>query len=343
MRDRLQPSNGRRELAGRVGGDDAGLLGHLVEQFGTGVEALERDPEQLAVDLPAGDRVGEDVGDLDRGDLVGGAREPGRAAVVVGDRAGDVVGGLGQADQQRARGGVVEPEVPALERGARGAVGRLAGDVLQRLDAERRRHQQLADVVQQAGEVSRVDVGADQVGGGGRVGGDRHRVHVQLAAGEARAAREALEEAVGLGLQRDPHERAAAEQRHRLADRARPDRPGVGRAVGVAQQVGRERLVGFDDLDEVGRGAVGVVGQHPDARHRATEHRQRADAAEGVVDAGVGLVEAGHFSTSSAADPASMSAAQGPFSGALVSISRACATRGWPSTSQATSTWSLRP
>ena len=102
--------------------------------------------------------------------------------MVVRDRAGDVVGGLGQADEQRARGGVVEPEPLALELGTLGALRRDGGDLLQRLDAERGRHQQLADVVQQPGEVRRVGVRAGQLGGGRRVGGDADRVHVELAA-----------------------------------------------------------------------------------------------------------------------------------------------------------------
>ena len=104
--------------------------------------------------------------------------------MVIGDRARDVVGGLGEADEQRARGGVVEPEPLALELGAGGAGRRLGGDVLERLDAERGRHQQLADVVQEPGEVRGVGVGAAQVGGGRRVGGDGHGVDVELAARE---------------------------------------------------------------------------------------------------------------------------------------------------------------
>ena len=163
--------------------------------------------------------------------------------MVVGDRAHDVVGGVREADQQRAGRGVVEPEALALQRRAGRAERRLAGDLLEHLDPERRGHQQLADVVQQPGEVRRVGVRAARLGGGEGVGGDRHRVDVQLAAREMRAAGEALQEAVGLGLQREPDERAAAGQRDRLADRTRADRAGVGGGVRVAQQVGGERLV----------------------------------------------------------------------------------------------------
>ena len=184
--DGLEAPDGLGQVAGGAGGGDAGLLGDLVEQLRPGAEALEGDAQQGPVGLAAGDHVGEHVGHLDAGGLVGRAGEAGRAAVVVGDRAGDVVVGLGQADQQRAGGGVVEAEQLALEFGARRAVGRLGGDVLDRLDAERGRHQELADVVQEAAEVRRVGVGAAQVGGRGGVGGDGDGVHVELAAGEWR-------------------------------------------------------------------------------------------------------------------------------------------------------------
>ena len=195
---------------------------------------------------------------------------------MIGDRLGDGVVGLGQADQQGARRGVVEAEALALERRAGGADRLLGGDLLQRHDAERGRHQQLADVVQQAGEVGGVAVGAAQLGGRVGVGGDRDGVDVQLAAAQVRAAREALEEAVGGGLQRDPDERPATEQRDRLADRARADRAGVGGGVRVAQQVGGERLVGLDHRDEVARrrrsGRRRACGRGPPC------HRARAGA-----------------------------------------------------------------
>jgi hypothetical protein len=115
-----------------------------------------------------------------------------------------------------------------------------------------------------------------------------------------RSAREAFEEAVGGGLERDPHERAAAEQRDGLADRARADRARVGGRVGVAQEVGREGLVGLDHRDEVARAAVRVVGERADARHGPAQHGQRPDPPEGVVHARIGLGETRHSGYSSA-------------------------------------------
>ena len=71
------------------------------------------------------------------------AGQAGRAAVVEGDGGGDGVAGVGQADEPRARGGVVVPGTPALQRGAGGADRLLGGDLLQRLDPERRRQRSL--------------------------------------------------------------------------------------------------------------------------------------------------------------------------------------------------------
>ena len=211
-------------------------------------------PEQRAVDLVARHQVRDGVGDLHARRL-GATGRRARSGRRGGRRSRAVTASSGslRPDQQRAGGGVVEAEPLALERRPGGADGLGGGDVLERLDAERGRHQQLADVVQQAGEVRGVGVRPAQVGGGVGVGGDRDGVDVQLAAREVRAAGEALEEAVGRGLQRDPHERAAAEQRDGLADRARADRARVGRRVRVAQEVGGERLVGLDHRDEVAR------------------------------------------------------------------------------------------
>ena len=187
-----------------------------------------------------------------------------------------------------------------------------------------------------------VGVGAAQLGGRGGVGGDGDGVDVQLAAAEVRAAREALQEAVGLGLERDPDERAAAEQRDRLADRARADRARVGGRVRVAQQVGGERLVGLDHRDEVGRRAVRVVGERADARDRPAQHGQRTDAPEGVVDAGVGLVETGHPRTVIGAAAARMSVRLGAgFRCAGLDV-EGVRDLGLAVQSQATSTWSLR-
>ena len=84
--------------------------------------ARARSPSSVRSSSPPVTRWASTSAICDAGGLVGRAGEPGRAAVVVGDRARDVVVGLGEADQQRAGGGVVEPEELALELGARRAV-----------------------------------------------------------------------------------------------------------------------------------------------------------------------------------------------------------------------------
>ena len=67
--DGLEPADGLGEVARGARGRDARALGDLVEQLGAGAEPLERDPEQRAVDLVAGQQVGDRVGDLHAGGL----------------------------------------------------------------------------------------------------------------------------------------------------------------------------------------------------------------------------------------------------------------------------------
>ena len=118
-----RPRGGRRPRRGRRWRrrGDARPLGDLVEQFGArrrGVSSAM--PSSVAVDLVAGEQVRDRVGDLDAGGLAGrgrrarSGRRGGRRSRCV-----TVVVGLGQADQQRAGGGVVEAEALALQRGAR--------------------------------------------------------------------------------------------------------------------------------------------------------------------------------------------------------------------------------
>ena len=215
-------------------------------------------------------------------DLRRGDRAPVGAAVVEGDHGLDRVLDLRGAGDERAGGGVVDAEPLALGGGARGAGRVLGGDRVERLGAERERHHELADVVQQPAQVGDVDVGAGALGDRLRDARDGGGVQVQVADRAAAVAGRALEEAVGGGLDRELGDRLAAHERDGGADAAGAQRPRAGGRVGVAQQVGGQALVGLQRGDHVADPGVLALGDRLDAADRRAEHGQPAEALDGV-------------------------------------------------------------
>ncbi len=171
----------------------------------------------------------------------------------------------------------------------RAPIGSRRASSLERVLAERDRHHELADVVQQAGEVRDLDRGAGAPRGARRAAGDRDGVHVHLPARDAALPGRALEEAIDLGLEREPRERAPADHRHRLADRLRAHDPRQRGRVGEPQQVRRERLVALDHRDELVGGAVGIVGELTNGPRRSVQDRQPSDRLQGALQSRLDL------------------------------------------------------
>ena len=246
-----------------------GLQGQVVEVLVAQPELLERGAEQRVVGLlarrEADDLVGDDhAGRLGRDDLAAVG-----AAVMEGDDQLDRLLDLRGARHERAGLGVVDAEQLALGGGALGAGLVLGGDRVERLVAEGERHDELADVVQEAAEVGDVGVGAGPLGDRLRRAGHRGGVQVQVADRAAAVAGGALKEAVGGGLEGELRDRLPADEGDRGADAARPERPRAGGRVGVAQQVGGEALVGLERGDHVADSGVFALGDQLHAPHRA--------------------------------------------------------------------------
>ena len=202
----------------------------------------ERGVEHVGVGGKAVEEVDGRVGGLDAGRL-----RAGHAAAVVG------ADGLEHARlEERLAGedlagvGVVDAEALALELGARGADGVLAGDGVELLLAEGQGHDELAEVVQQAAEVGGLDVGAGALGQGAGDGGHLAGVHVQQPARRAAGAGRELEEAADGGLEGETPDADAADEGDGLAHGLRADGARARGGVGEAQDVGGEPGVGLD-------------------------------------------------------------------------------------------------
>ena len=189
--------------------------------------------------------------------------------------------------------GVVDAERRALAQGAGGAARDVAGELVGRLLAEGQRDDELAEVVQEPGEVA---VGAGVAAGrgdGGAGPGDGQRVQVHLAAHDRAVAGHRLQEPVGAGLQRELADAQPADHDDRLAHALRLQRPRGGGGVHVAEQVRREGAVRLDGRDDVAGRRLGIVRQRDDARDRPREHRQRAEAGHRGIDAGAREISRG--------------------------------------------------
>lgn len=88
--------------------------------------------------------------------------------------------GLRRAGDERARLGVIDAQLAALGRGARGARGVLGGDRVEPVAAEGERQHELADVMQQAAEMRDVRGCAGPLGDRLRGPGDRGGVQMQV-------------------------------------------------------------------------------------------------------------------------------------------------------------------
>ena len=166
---------------------------------------------------------------------------------------------------------------------APGADRVLAGDRVELGLAEGQGHHELAEVVQQAGQVRSLAVGAGALGQGARDGGHLTGVHVQQPARGAAGARGQLEEAADGGLEREAPDAHAADEVDGLADGLGADGARARGGVGEAQDVGGESGIGLERGDELAGVGLGVAGELADASQRAIEHRQLADALDGVL------------------------------------------------------------
>ena len=109
-------------------------------------------------------------------------------------------------------------------------------------------------------------------------------VHVQEPARRAAGARSELEEAAHGGLEGEAPDADAADERDGLADGLGADRTRAGGGVGEAQDVGGEPGIGLERGDQLVGVGLGVGGELADAPQGAVEHRQLADAADGVLE-----------------------------------------------------------
>jgi hypothetical protein len=122
------------------------------------------------------------VGQLDARDLRVRGADAGRTAVVPRDDRGDLARQSPTLGQQRPALGVVDAEALALGEDALGAGRELARQGVAGVRAEDLGQDELADVVQEPGEVHRVGGDAGLLGRGGGADGDGDRVEVQLPA-----------------------------------------------------------------------------------------------------------------------------------------------------------------
>jgi hypothetical protein len=180
---------------------------------------------------------------------------------------------------------VVDAEALALELGARDADRVLAGDVVELGLAEGQGHHELAEVVQEAGEVRGLGVGAGALGEGAGDRGHLARVDVQEPPRGAAGAGRELEEAADRGLDGEAPDADAPDEVHRLAQGLRPDRPRAGSGVGESQDVGGQARIGLERGDELVGVGLGVGGELADAVQRTIEHRELADARDRVLQA----------------------------------------------------------
>jgi hypothetical protein len=279
-----QPVEGRhagRDVGG-LRGAAGDALGDALELVPGQAEVRERVLEQRDVGVGAVQHRHQRVAESHAGGL--GAEQ--RLAAVVGrDGADDALGRAGGGSQDAAGGGVVDAELQPLVQGAQGAAGMLAGDRVGLVLPEGQRHHQLAEVVQQAGQVAVARRAAGDGGDGGAGAGDGQRVQVHLPAHDRAVAGHRLQEAVGAGLQRDLADAQPADHDHGLADALRLQRARGGGGVDVAQQVGGERAVRLDRGDDVPGRRLRIVGQRDHARNRAGEDGERPEPSDGGLDA----------------------------------------------------------
>jgi hypothetical protein len=263
---------GGHRRAGLAAAD--GLQCEVVEVLVAQPERLQGGAEQRVVGLRPRGQADDLVGDHDAGRLRRRDREAVGAAVVEGDRALDRLLDLRRGGDERAGGGVVDAEALALGAGAHRAGGMLGRDRVERRGAERQRHDELADVVQQAAQMGDVDVGTRALGdrlGAARYGGG---VQVQMPDRAPAVAGGALEEAERGRLDRELRDRLAADEGHRGADAAGAQRPGAGGGVRVAQQVRGEALIGLQRRDHVADAGVLALGDRLHAADRGAQYGQ---------------------------------------------------------------------
>jgi hypothetical protein len=167
------------------------------------------------------------------------------------------------------------------------ADGVLARDGVELLLAEGQGHDELAEVVQEAAEVSGLDVGAGALGQGAGDGGHLAGMHVQQPARCSAGARRELEEPADGGLEGETPDVDAADEGDGLAHGLRADGARARGGVGEAQDVGGEPGIGLDRGDELVGVGLGVAGEVSDASQGAVEDRQLADAPDGVLQGGV--------------------------------------------------------
>jgi hypothetical protein len=179
---------------------------------------------------------------------------------------------------------VVDPEALVLQERAPGADRVLARDRVELRLAEGQGHDELAEVVQQAGQVRRLDIGSGALGQGACDGGHLAGMHVQQPARRSAGARGELEEAAHGSLEGEPADAHAPDEGDGLADGLRADGARAGRGVREAQDVGGQPGVGLERGDELVGVGLGVAGELADASQGAVEHRQLADALDGVLE-----------------------------------------------------------
>nr|WP_228430952.1 hypothetical protein [Baekduia soli] len=245
----------------------------LLELDVVDVQDLEGVLQQGGIGVVAVEQGHGGVGGLDaEGDgVVGGV-----GRVVGADGTGDVGVEARVGGEERAGLAVVDAELLALGTDAQRARGGVDRQGVDPVGAEGGREDELAEVVQEAGQVGGAGVDAGATGHLGRAGGDLDGMDVQLAARDAAGAGGLLEEVADGGLHGQAADRAAADERDGLVERRGADGPRVHRRVGVAQDVDREVGVLLEGRDDVGRGGGRVLGDLADLDDAAPEHGQLA-------------------------------------------------------------------
>ena len=137
--------------------------------------------------------------------------------------------------------------------------------------------------MQQTGQVRRLGVGSGALGQRARDSGHLAGVHVQQSARGAARARCELEEAAHGSLEGEAPDAHAADEVDGLADGLGAHGARARGGVGEAQDVGRQPGIGLERGDELARVGLGIARELADASQRAIEHRQLADALDGIL------------------------------------------------------------
>ena len=169
-----------------------------------------------------------------------GMRAP---AVVRADGFDDLVAGRRASGQECTGLSVIDAEPLTLGRRAPRAGRPGTRGLLNLALAERARHHQLADVVQEGGEMDGLAIDVGHLGTGLGTPGDRECVEVHLAAGDPSRAGHLLEKPICSGLKRETTDRVATDERHGLPRGLRRQAPRHRRRAGEPQEVCCERLI----------------------------------------------------------------------------------------------------